>query len=271
MRIAVISDIHGNLAALEATLEHLDGEELDEIVVAGDLVNGAADSLACWRLVRSLGYPLLRGNHERYLFDLGTPGEDPSWRDERFAPVRWTANRFDSSELQEMRSLPLSYHPSGSAELLVVHASARSDRVSVPQDAADCEIEQLFGDSAATLMVRGHDHLPSIRQAGERLVVTAGSVGMPLDGDVDGKFVVLEQLGDEWRVEQRRIRYDVEATVRRCIETGYLEEAGPMARLMLQEIVTGRHQMTPFLKEWLSLPEERRPRFEDAVSRYLAA
>ena len=271
MRIAIISDIHGNLAALEATLESASAEAVDGIVVAGDLVNGAPDSKACWDLVRSLGHPLLRGNHERYVFDLGTPDEDPAWRHERFAPVRWTASRFSREDLAEMRALPLSYTRPELPELLVVHASPFSDRVNALPDAPDAEVEAIFGESAATVMVRGHDHLPSVRRLGRRLLVNAGSVGMPLDGDADGKYVLIERRGTEWRVEHRRVPYDVEATERRFHETGYLEEAGPMARLMLREIITGRQQMTPFLREWLNLPEPQRPPFELAVERFLAA
>lgn len=271
MRIAVISDIHGNLAALEATLEHLDTEDIDEVVVAGDLVNGAADSLACWRLVRSLGYPLLRGNHERYLFDLGTPNEQSEWQTERFAPVHWAARQFAAADLNEMRDLPLCHRLEDFPELLIVHAAPHSDRVDVHPDMPDSEVAPLFDTVSARLIVRGHNHVFSSRRLGRQLLVTAGSVGMPLDGDVDAKYVLLERTKGDWEVEHRAVPYDVEATVRRFSETGYLDEAGPMAVLMLREITTGKHQMTPFLRNWLHCPASERAPLAEAVESYLNA
>ena len=77
MRLAVLTDIHGNLAALNAVLEHISTQNVDQIVVAGDTVNVLPDSSACWDLVMSLDCTVLRGNHERYLFDYGTPKADP--------------------------------------------------------------------------------------------------------------------------------------------------------------------------------------------------
>ena len=271
MRIAVISDIHGNLPALEATLEHLEGEDLDEIVVAGDLVNGASDSRACWQLIRSRGYPLLRGNHERYLFDLGTPNERPEWRTERFEPVRWAKRQFSAEELDEMAALPLCFSHPAFPGLLVVHAAPSSDRLNIRADTANEVVEELFVGTSATLIARGHDHVGAIRSIGERLVATAGSVGMPLDGDPAAKFLTVELRADGWKVQHHAVPYDFDETLHRAKTSGYLEEAGPMAGLMLREITSGQPQMTPFLRRWLEIAPPQRPPFGQAVREYLKA
>ncbi|MEX2536598.1 MAG: metallophosphoesterase [Trueperaceae bacterium] len=271
MRVAVISDTHGNLAALEATLEHLSGEYVDQVVVAGDLVNGAADSVACWRLIRSLGYPVVRGNHERYVFDLGTPNEEPEWGSELFGPVRWAAARFSPEELDEMRVLPLRHSMPDYPELLIVHASPHADNQNVLAHTPSSELEPMFAGSEATLIVRGHNHIGNSRTVVERQLVTAGSVGMPLGGTVDAQFLLLERRAGRWRFEHRAVPYDVGATLRRFSETGYLAEAGPMARLLLREIVTGSHQMVPFLRFWRRVsPDESLP-LTDAIDRFLNA
>ena len=271
MRIAVLSDIHGNLAALEATLEHLESEDVDEIVVAGDLVNGAADSRACWDLMKSLGYPLLRGNHERYLFDLGTPNEQPEWRTERFGPVRWAARQFTSAELDEMRALPLCHAVEGWPELLIVHAAPNSDNANIRPYTPATEVESHFAHCGASLVVRGHNHIGNWRRVAGLQVITTGSVGMPLDGQVDAQYLLLEREADDWNVHHRSVPYDVEATVRRFSETGYLDEAGPMARLLLREIATGSHQMLPFLRFWYGQPVTERQPFAEAVDSFLNA
>ena len=85
MRIAVLADIHGNLPAFEAALKHVAHQKVDQMILAGDIINGAPDSKACWALALSLGCPVLRGNHERYAAHFGTPQASPDWLMEKFA------------------------------------------------------------------------------------------------------------------------------------------------------------------------------------------
>lgn len=64
MRLAILCDIHGNLPAFEAALEHAAQKQVDQLVIAGDIVTGAPDSAACWQRACELGCPILRGNQE---------------------------------------------------------------------------------------------------------------------------------------------------------------------------------------------------------------
>ena len=100
MRIAIIADIHGNLPAFETVLTDLRRQSPDLLVIAGDIVIGAPDSLACWQLAQSLACPIVRGNHERYLSHFGTATADPLWQTERFAPVQWAVQQFRDEERQ---------------------------------------------------------------------------------------------------------------------------------------------------------------------------
>lgn len=270
MRIAVISDVHGNLAALEAVLEAIAREGVDRLVVAGDVVVGAPDSLACWNLVRSLGYPLLRGNHERYLFDLNTEQAGPEWNSERFGPVQWASRRFDSGDLAAMRSLPLCLRLPEAPDLLIVHASPRSDRDAVTEDTSEEQLDEIFSGVSETLVVRGHNHLPAARVWGGRTVVTAGSVGLPLDGTTTAKYLLLEHEQGAWRYLRRETRYDVSETVARFLETGYLEEAGPMARLFMEELITARFKIMPFLRDYGRWSVDGSLSLSESVDRFLA-
>ncbi|MEX2541593.1 MAG: metallophosphoesterase family protein [Trueperaceae bacterium] len=260
MRLAVISDIHGNLAALEAALADIESLGVDLVVVAGDLVNGAPDSRACWELIRSRGYSMLRGNHERYLFDLGTPAEAAEWQGERFGAVRWAAARFSRAELDEMRDLPDCPRPADCHDLLIVHASPRRDNDNLRPYTPEDEIRAMFAGTSEALVIRGHNHIGNTLQLSgrtngnartvERTIVTCGSVGMPLDGNASAQYLLLERHGRSWRWEHRSARYDVDATLRRFHEDGYLEAAGPIGRLLMREIATASHQMVPFLSSW---------------------
>ena len=93
MRIAILCDIHGNLPALEAALTHLDDQSPDQVFVAGDVVTGCPDSDLCWQRIADLGYPLLRGNHERYLYELASDQAPPLWHTPQFAPVQWAVDQ----------------------------------------------------------------------------------------------------------------------------------------------------------------------------------
>ena len=256
MRIALIADIHGNLPALEAVLAEIEALRPDKLIVAGDVVDGGPDTAACWRRVKALGVPVIRGNHERYVFDYGTPRADPAWSSPQFAPLRVARAELTPTEIAELAALPPVWRDPDLPDLLVVHASLRSDNDSIFPYTPDAQIDPMFEglDSAVNLIVRGHNHACSTREWGARRIATTGSVGLPQDGNPAAQFLLLERTPAHatdqtgWRVRHRAVRYDVGATLRRFRESGYLEQAGPLGRLFYREMETGTHQVVPFLR-----------------------
>jgi Calcineurin-like phosphoesterase superfamily domain len=252
MRIAIIADIHGNLAALEAALTAIEQLRPDRLIVAGDIIDGGPDSAACWRRVRALGVAVLRGNHERYVFDYDTPRADPSWSSPQFAPLRTTRSEFMPAEFAELAALPTQWRDAACPDLLVVHASLRSDNDSIFAHTPEAQITPMFGgiESAVKYIVRGHNHFCSQREWEGRRIVTSGSIGLAQDGNPVAQFVVLERrtsaLG--WDVRHHAVRYDVGITLRRFHESGYLERSGPLGQLFYREVETGTHQVVPFLR-----------------------
>jgi predicted phosphodiesterase len=260
MRIALIADIHGNLPALEAALDEIGRLQVDLLVVAGDIVDGGPDSGACWRRVKALGCPVLRGNHERYVFDYGTPRADPAWSSPQFAPLRFARAELSEAEIAELAALPPTWSDAAWPDLLVVHASLRGDNDSIFPYTPDAAIAPMFEGlaPAVKLIVRGHNHSCSTREWDGRRIVTTGSIGLPQDGNPAAQFLLLERrrgagAGDGgaeggWQVRHRAVRYDVGATLRRFRESGYLEQSGPLGRLFYREMETGTHQVVPFLR-----------------------
>ncbi len=251
MRIALIADIHGNLAALEAALAEIETLKPDRLIVAGDIVDGGPDTGACWRRVRALGVPVIRGNHERYIFDYGTPRADPAWSSPQFAPLRVARAELSEAEIAELAALPPIWNDPALPDLLVVHASLRGDNDSIFPYTPDAQIDPMFEGiaPAVKLIVRGHNHACSTREWGTRRIVTTGSIGLPQDGNAAAQFLLLERGGETgWRVRHRAVRYDVGATLRRFRESGYLDKAGPLGRLFYREMETGTHQVVPFLR-----------------------
>src|SRR5688572_91712 len=107
MRLAALADVHGNLQALEAVLSHAQNQKVDSIIIVGDLINYLADSRACWDLVKSLNLPMIRGNHERYVFHYDTPSARPEWYEEHFKGLKWVVKQFGKAEREQMAALPL--------------------------------------------------------------------------------------------------------------------------------------------------------------------
>lgn len=253
MRIAVLADIHGNLPAFEAALADAQAQKPDYLLIAGDLVVGSPDSAACWHLAQSLGVPLLRGNHERYVYDFGTPDAPAITQTERFAPVRWAAAQFTAAEKAAMRTLPQTLRLPDVPDVLFVHASARNDGDLIfPYTPAD-DLDPMFAGTTERVIVRGHNHIAAVRLWRNRVIVTTGSVGLAQDGSPTAQYLILEGSKSGWEVCHRSTSYPVAQTVRRFHQSGYLAQTGVMGRLFLREVEAAAMWIVPFLRayeEW---------------------
>jgi putative phosphoesterase len=201
VRVAAISDIHGNLPALEAVLAEVDGEGVDEIVVAGDTAHGpwAAEIVD---LLLERGARCVRGNADREVVN----------RSDRFGPLApWSADRLGERRLGVVASWPLTVELSidGLGDVLVCHSTPTSDDPIYTRITSDEDLVGIFDGVAADVVVCGHTHVQYDRTLSSGLrVVNAGSVGMPYEG-ARGAYWAL--LGPD--VEFRRTTYDVEAAV----------------------------------------------------------
>lgn len=101
-KLAILSDIHGNLPALEAVMSDLKNFEVDQIIVAGDVINFGPFSRRTAEIVIENGWPVIRGNNEYFLLDYKTPRAPDEWNDPgRFAPTVWLDKQFD----QELKNV----------------------------------------------------------------------------------------------------------------------------------------------------------------------
>ena len=274
MRLAVLADVHGNLPAFEAALAAARREAPDLLVIAGDVVNGGPDSRACWQLARAEADLLLRGNHERYAIDRGTPAGDPAWLGPRFRPLGWTVAELDGL-LADVRAAPIEVRVDEA--VYVMHAAPGDDHVGVFPWTPDAELTARFDGVAAELLVRAHNHLPFHRSLPDgRLLVSAGAVGLALAGRPEAQWVLVTRERASWRVEHRSEPYDVAAALRRYDDSGYLDAAGPVGALFRREAATGAHQLVPFMrfeKAWREvrdLPDDDAA-LEAALAAFLSA
>jgi putative phosphoesterase len=216
MRIAVLSDVHGNLPALDAVLAEVEAEGFDAVVSGGDVVSGPMPR-ECLDRLAALGDRIswVRGNADREVvaaLDGTLPGElgdDPAVRSARYAAARLTAAD---------RELLASFAPTVRlGEVLVCHGTPASDTAMVTPRTPPERLAAAVGDTDAAMVVGGHVHLQFVQRSGAVQWVNAGSAGMPYEG-APGAFwlAILDGSAD-----LRRTRYDTGAAAAAIRATGY--------------------------------------------------
>jgi len=259
MKIAVLSDIHGNLPALQTVAADIEAWQPDLVVVDGDIVNRGPLSLDCLKFVQQKqaeeDWRVVRGNHEDYLLACARPDAPRSGPEHelwRFA--FWAYHQLDGS-IAALQTLPNQFSwtaPDGS-EFRVVHASMRNNRDGIYADSSDEQIYQQIAPVPA-VFVTAHTHRPMIRRFNDSLVVNVGSVGAPFDRDTRASYGRFTWARDGWQAEIVRLPYDMAQTERDYVESGFLDEAGPLAQLMLVEL----RRAGGLIYRWAS-------RYQDAV------
>jgi len=201
MRIALLSDIHANLAALDAVLADL--PPVDAILFAGDVVGYYAHpNEVCGRL-RAIGARCVRGNHDNYVTGQAEPNAE---RRAAYA-TDWTRAQLTPDNLDWLAALPAELHfEAEGIDILVRHASPWDEETYLYPD-SDWLGEVMLG--ATQVLVLGHTHHPMTVEAGEGLLINPGSVGQPRDWNPDAAYAVLSLPSRE--VELRRVSYDVAA------------------------------------------------------------
>ncbi len=251
-RVAVISDIHGNVPALEAVLADLAAQAPDEVLVAGDLVGRGPQGGAVVRRIAELGWPVIRGNHEEYVLGFRR-GEIPeAWRHAgEWAAARWMAAELGDEEAELIADLPFSITSRLAPGLRLVHGTPTTTREGIGPWLSDARLGEHLAEIEESLLVCAHTHRPLHRELAAGTVVNVGSVGLPFNGDRRAQYAIFEPGSDgsgPWRVELRQVDYELGETLAIYEHTGFLAEGGITARLLRLELEHATPLLVPFLK-----------------------
>lgn len=241
--LAILADIHGNRIALQAVLNDLERRGgADHMIVLGDLAVFGPDPGGVLTLLQA-HEPIFHvcGNTDRYLVEERYPTipGDESWRSQVLASFPWTASQLGQAGLnflaQLLRRQFLNFteeHP-----LLAVHGSPRSDEENIDPDTPEVELKRMLRDGLAyNLLLCAHTHVPLDRIVAEKRVVNVGSVGLPFDGDPRASYALIHLVpGGEYRVEFRRVAYEVEAVVNELVAVAH-----PAAEVQAYNLRTAR-------------------------------
>jgi len=250
-RLTVLSDVHGNLLALEAVLADVAAQGApDATWVLGDLVAFCpwpAETLDRLRALPDVAF--LQGNTDRYLVtgrrpvapvrspdDWASMPETLTGRDANF---RWAVERLSYAAYEFLRDLPprLDMDVPGYGRVLAVHATPDDDETNLYPDTPDEQVRRHLAGLDARLVLYGHTHRPVDRTVAGVQLVNDGSVGMPLDGDSRPAYALIDFAGGRCTVTIRRVAYNAEAVI------AELERVEHPARAWLGHVL--RHATLP--------------------------
>lgn len=211
MNLVFISDIHSNLEALKAVLKEVEKIVPREVYCIGDLCGYGADPVEVIKTVRSLNIPCLMGNH-----DFAVATGDVSWFNPYAAEaIEWSRKQLSEEELSFLSNLKLRMLVSVSGiKVLMVHGSPKDYLYDYLYEPEEETVEGLECD----ILVVGHTHIPFVEHVGEKIVLNAGSVGQPRDGDPRASFVTFDT--ETKKAEIVRVGYDIGKAAKKIIDAG---------------------------------------------------
>jgi putative phosphoesterase len=219
-RLAVLSDVHGNLVALEATLKAIRREKPDAILVAGDLVLNGPDPGATVEAFRALdaeGALIVSGNTDIAVADFDFGAAFPQYPDGVPDGIRiaaeWAHDELSDEQLGWLRRLPAERRLRADDDtlVLVVHASPGSQTRGFDQALDANVILERASATDARIVCVGHTHVPEVRDLGWKMIVNDGSAGYVFDGDPTASWALVSVEDGEVTAEIRRTEFDAMA------------------------------------------------------------
>jgi predicted phosphodiesterase len=233
MRIAVISDIHGNQIALEEVLHDLGQQpDIDQVVIAGDLCLNGPRPRQVLEIIRGLSCPVIQGNVDIEVVN-GAPGKGAKKR----TTVSWTREEIGEANIKYLAGLPFSHriaNPDGS-DLLIVHANPLNQDDAIMPNAPDSVLEQFLGGLKEDIgaLAFGHLHIAYKRNWRHLLLGDIASCGLPRDEDLRAAYGIFTWKDGAWEVEIRRVAYDVKEMVKQ-IKTCGMPNVEKRVRMLLE-------------------------------------
>lgn len=236
MKIAVISDIHGNIAALDTVLADIAARQVDQVVNLGDICSGGLFPRETADRLMPLDLPTIRGNHERQLTD--QPPERMGLSD------RHAAETMRPDQLAWLAGLPTTLRIFD--DILLVHGTPDCDLIyfleTVTEEglraATPTEVEQRAGNVEASVILCGHTHIQRVMPLNnDRMIVNPGSVGLPAyyddhpyphrmeSGSPHARYAILSKRANGWTVNLHAVEYDWEKAARDAEDRGRMDWA----------------------------------------------
>jgi predicted phosphodiesterase len=244
MRIAVISDIHGNCLALDAALVDIRQDGIDQLVCLGDAIQGGAQPAETVARLRELGCPVVMGNADAWLLTGEETGAEGPPSQELLAVREWSLARLSAAD----RAFIAGFQPTvrvaldAGRDLLCFHGSPGSFDDLIFPETPEEQAQRLLGGHGAAALAGGHTHLQQLRRLGDAFFFNPGSIGRAFNrhqpagqfrADPWAEYAVLSLAPGRLGLEFRRVPIDADALIRVILGSGrpYAEEAAEQYRV----------------------------------------
>ncbi len=223
MKLAFISDIHGNAIALDAVLVDIKKRVIDQIIVLGDICYRGLEPKRSLDVVRSLNTNVIKGNADEWIVRGIKEGEVP----EDVRPMMskehdWSVSKLDDKSVEYLKNLPeeltLKFD---SIKIHAFHATPASLFNVVQPDESDEKVYEKLITNDADIFIYGHIHRPFVRFINGKCVVNTGSVGLPFDGLNKASYAVIEINEGNCDISIARVNYDVNKVIKQFEKSDY--------------------------------------------------
>ena len=231
MRLAVISDIHGNLVALEAVLTAIAAKDIGIIICLGDVAATGPQPQQVIERLRAIGCPVVMGNTDAWLLEPKLEETTDPFTQRIQDIDLWGAQQLSTADKEYLRAFQptLAYPLTDGKMLLGYHGSPRSFHEQILPTTPQEELDQAFAGVHADILIGGHTHLQMFRRFRDMLVLNPGSVGLAFDpvwpledarNPPWGEYAVVNVEGSTLCVELCRVPFDVEAFIQAILNSG---------------------------------------------------
>jgi putative phosphoesterase len=239
MRVALLSDIHGNDVALRAVLADIKRHGVDQIVCLGDVATLGPNPQTTVELLVELNCLCIMGNHDAFLLE---PELVKAYTQAAgiIAAVDWCREQLSRESLHWLSSFrPIAELPLGLSSMLLYHGSPRSNVEDVLATTPPEQLDEIFEGRHAAVMAGGHTHLQMLRQHRGSLLVNAGSVGMPFREYVAGgrptllahaEYAIVEEARGAINVALHRVPLDKSA-----VQAAVSQSSNPLREWFLEQ------------------------------------
>ncbi|MBI4447472.1 metallophosphoesterase family protein [Candidatus Woesearchaeota archaeon] len=217
MKIAVISDLHSNLEALQAVLKDIKVWRVDKILCCGDIIGYNANPNEVVELIIENHIPCVRGNHDSSVKDFENFDKFNQFAKKA---LKWTHDNLKMENSAFLSGLPKFFEDKfDDAKVVLIHGSPIDELFDyVYPTTSDDVLKSFLQKTKADILVFGHTHIPFIRRFGAKLVINPGSVGQPRDGINKASYCIIDSKVRSAGIY--RVEYDIAITAKKIIGAG---------------------------------------------------
>lgn len=224
MKIAFISDIHGNAVALEAVLKDIEKKQIDMIYVLGDICYRGPEPKRSLQLVKSLNVNVIKGNADEWVVRGVKKGEVPDLALELMNEEReWTLSKLNKEDIDYLKNLPTElYFEVKGLKINAFHATPDSlFDIVLPHESDDTINTKLMTLTDSDIYVYAHIHKPYIRYIKGKVIINIGSVGLPFDGVKKSSYAIVDIDNKRVSTSIERVEFDLEKVIKQYEELDY--------------------------------------------------